>query len=165
MKHEYPPQPAVRTRSWSTWCKRGGVGYSAKHQERSTLATKDRGSPTGELLVSLDLPPEPTSIGQARKAVESRMSPAMPCHAELRLITSELVTNAVQHAKTRFQVQLIRDGYTFRLSVTDQSAARPTLGQQPDPLMQRGRGLMIVQAFATNWAFRSSTAEKPSGSH
>ena len=79
----------------------------------------------------------------------------MPCYADLRLITSELVTNAVQHARTRFQVQLIRDGYTFLLSVTDQSASIPTLGQEPDSLMQHGRGLMIVEALATSWGIQT----------
>ena len=84
----------------------------------------------------------------------------MPCYADLRLITSELVTNAVQHARTRFQVKLIRDGDIFRLSVTDQSASTPTRDQEPDSLMQHGRGLVIVEALATSWGIQTVNGGK-----
>jgi anti-sigma regulatory factor (Ser/Thr protein kinase) len=84
----------------------------------------------------------------------------MPCYDELRLITSELVTNAVQHAHTRFQVKLIRDGYTFLLSVTDQSPSTPRLYQEPDTLRQHGRGLVIVEALATSWGIQTVNGGK-----
>ena len=102
------------------------------------------------------LPPTPAAAGQARALV------AEACHLwhveHLRgpatLIVSELVSNAVQHAGTDLQVNVALRRDHLHLSVRDEDprpAARPD--PEPDPARPavRGRGLYLVESYATAW--------------
>jgi two-component sensor histidine kinase len=70
------------------------------------------------------------------------------------LMLSELATNAVQHARTEFVVDitLTREAsrYRVRVGVTDQSPDLPVL---PEPATDapHGRGLRIVESLADAW--------------
>jgi Histidine kinase-like ATPase domain len=66
------------------------------------------------------------------------------------LIVSELATNAVAHARSRFQVAVHFQGGTITLSVSDSSQARPML-RRPAPSEPAGRGLQVVAALARDW--------------
>ncbi|WP_197040697.1 ATP-binding SpoIIE family protein phosphatase [Pseudonocardia halophobica] len=69
------------------------------------------------------------------------------------LVASELASNAVDHARTRFGVAAALDGRSLRLEVTDGSPAEPLL-QVLDVHAPRGRGLQMVDTLATEWTVR-----------
>ncbi len=65
------------------------------------------------------------------------------------LVVSELATNAVMHARTRYLVELSVDGLV-RVEVTDRSDAWPPL-DRVTPYAVGGRGLQVVAALRTRW--------------
>jgi anti-sigma regulatory factor (Ser/Thr protein kinase) len=76
-------------------------------------------------------------------------------HADLAddaaIITTELATNAVIHARTDFTVTIARrPGGTIRVAVRDDSLVPPR-PRRPLPLEGSGRGLGLVEAMATGW--------------
>lgn len=72
--------------------------------------------------------------------------------ADAVLVVSELATNAVVHAHSRFHVTVSRLGATLRIDVGDAGA---TAGDLVDriaaPLATSGRGLRTVAALARRW--------------
>lgn len=68
------------------------------------------------------------------------------------LLTSELATNAVLHARTRFQVAVLLDRELV-VQVTDGSREMPVV--EATPLDgDRGRGLRLVSELASRWGSR-----------
>ena len=70
----------------------------------------------------------------------------------LALLTSELVTNAVEHGPPdgAITVDARRERAGFRVAVTDQSADPPVV-QAPDSHQIRGRGLQLVEMLSSDW--------------
>ena len=66
------------------------------------------------------------------------------------LMTSELVTNAVLHARTELIVEVILTDEEVRLEVSDNNSRMPSRPDCPDDATS-GRGLLLVEALATNW--------------
>jgi hypothetical protein len=67
------------------------------------------------------------------------------------VITTELATNAVIHARTDFTVTIARlPGGTIRVAIRDDSLVPPR-PRRPLPLEGSGRGLGLVEAMATGW--------------
>jgi anti-sigma regulatory factor (Ser/Thr protein kinase) len=75
------------------------------------------------------------------------------------LIVSELATNAVVHARSRFHVALYFDTRTVTLSVSDSDLGQPSVGD-PSPSDPHGRGLIVVDALADDWGCSKSSAGK-----
>jgi hypothetical protein len=103
----------------------------------------------------LTLPPESDSAGRARALVaDACRSWDMPQLVfTARLVMSELVANAVEHAGTDLLVSVARRGSGLYLAVRDGSMALPRLlepsrGGRPD---RRGQGLRLVDEIATAW--------------
>jgi anti-sigma regulatory factor (Ser/Thr protein kinase) len=68
--------------------------------------------------------------------------------ADARLVVSELVTNAVLHARTPIELTLvIREG-VLRIEVTDLGVDRPQRWARDE---SSGRGLPIVEAVGRAW--------------
>lgn len=70
------------------------------------------------------------------------------------LLVSELVTNAVTHARTPTHVEVGRFGHTVRVAVSDGVPAGidPGAGRHSGrPGAPSGRGLRIVEAMAERW--------------
>jgi anti-sigma regulatory factor (Ser/Thr protein kinase) len=65
-----------------------------------------------------------------------------------QLLTSELVTNAVQHGSGRIRLELRRVPHGLRVDVIDQSPTEPVPPAQASPT---SRGLRVVNAFADRW--------------
>ena len=97
-------------------------------------------------------PPEPGSTRAARRFVLAAIGEV---RADLRdaisVMVSELAMNAVQYARTEFQVrvELARD--VLRVEVTDTGAGEPVPQQAPPPSNPHGRGLLIVRRMADDW--------------
>jgi anti-sigma regulatory factor (Ser/Thr protein kinase) len=66
------------------------------------------------------------------------------------LAVSELVTNAIRHARTGFELTLVADPGCVELRVFDADPAQPTLAPR-DIDAVGGRGLQIVAGLATRW--------------
>jgi anti-anti-sigma regulatory factor len=66
------------------------------------------------------------------------------------VIASELVTNAVCHAGTPFELSLARTTRYLHIGVRDEDP-RPAVRQDPDALAFSGRGLLIVEQTALSW--------------
>ena len=101
--------------------------------------------------LQLTLPPEPSSAIAARDLVGAACDAWRLPDLVLpgRLIISELVDNAVEHAGTELKVTVFRRGAGLHLSVHDGGTHLPHL-RAPNPV-PRGRGLRLVDAKSTAW--------------
>jgi anti-sigma regulatory factor (Ser/Thr protein kinase) len=99
------------------------------------------------------LPRSPASVGAARRFIQARTTAwSFPeaAGSQLELIGSELVTNAVLHARTELTLTLELRDRLVRISVEDRSRAPATLRHyQADALT--GRGLGVVAALSERW--------------
>lgn len=77
----------------------------------------------------------------------------------MALIASELVTNAVFHARTDITIELVAEDGFVHLEVFDGSAGRPVF-LDSDPESPSGLGLPIVEALATSWGTRAREGGK-----
>jgi hypothetical protein len=73
---------------------------------------------------------------------------------DVRLVVSELATNAVVHAQTPFGVSLSRVPGSVLLAIRDESES-PPVPSAPDDMDIRGRGLMIVELLSREWGTRT----------
>jgi hypothetical protein len=111
----------------------------------------------------LELPPEPTSPRLARQFVTTTLVAAG--HDDLvdvaTLLVTELVTNAVLHARTALEVE-IGDGATsgVRFAVSDRSPALPR-ARHNSIAAATGRGLRMVDTLSGGWhADRTTTGKR-----
>ncbi len=116
----------------------------------------------------LRLPAVGTSPAAARGAVAALLGAAGlgELRDEALLLTSELVTNAVIHAGTELELEIVADADGVRITVTDFGAPAPALvGAEiraragSDEPAEGGRGLILVNQFASRWG----TTHDPSG--
>jgi len=68
----------------------------------------------------------------------------------LRLVVSELATNAVLHAGSAFTVRVIRARDLLRVEIADHCVELPT-PRQHSPRAVTGRGLSIVEQMVARW--------------
>lgn len=95
--------------------------------------------------------PEPESVPEARHFVLNLgWANDERTRDRLASLTSELVTNAVLHARTPFVVKVSVAANRIRVAVTDGSDAPPAL-KQHEPTAATGRGLRIIEAIADRW--------------
>ncbi len=111
--------------------------------------------------LSATFPPTLGSARQARALVLTGLRDAgidQPLLADrLSLVTSELVTNAVLHARTTIGVRLWIDHPDVWLEVADQASGQPNRSRT-EQVGTSGRGLMLVDALADAWGVTSSGA-------
>jgi anti-sigma regulatory factor (Ser/Thr protein kinase) len=70
---------------------------------------------------------------------------------DVRLVVSELVTNAVIHAATAFTLSLRRLDGELTVAVRDGSLERPQQPVQHHATGPQGRGLHLVEALSRSW--------------
>ena len=103
-------------------------------------------------MLTLRLPPEPASATRARRVTRRHLEPVCPEGAldVASLLVTELVSNAVLHARTEmFLVVDVMPG-RIELRVQDGSPDDPER-KELDPHSSSGRGLAIVDELATTW--------------
>jgi anti-sigma regulatory factor (Ser/Thr protein kinase) len=108
-------------------------------------------------VVTLDLPPEPTSATVARQVTRKHLAVACPPEAVeiAALLVTELVTNAVLHARTAIVLAVDCTPGRVLIRVADESAALPrhrTYGADAST----GRGIVLVDELATSWGVERS---------
>jgi two-component sensor histidine kinase len=89
-------------------------------------------------------------VGVARRFVADN-APALPApvHDVLLLLTSELVTNAVIHARTPLEVGITVTDVSVLVTVHDEDLG---LSELPGPAREGGRGLELVSALSQDYA-------------
>jgi anti-sigma regulatory factor (Ser/Thr protein kinase) len=110
----------------------------------------------------ITLPRNPSSVAAARRFIEARAAAwsfPRPAGEQLVLIGSELVTNAVLHARTELTLTIELRGDRVRISVKDRSQAPATLRHyRADALT--GRGLGVVAALSDRWGISAAADGK-----
>jgi two-component sensor histidine kinase len=75
------------------------------------------------------------------------------------LIASELVNNALLHARSDVTVTLSSSDRGVRVAVADSSVALPSPGR-PTPTSCSGRGLRIIDSLAVRWGYDLQSSGK-----
>ncbi|MEU8815683.1 ATP-binding protein [Actinoplanes sp. NPDC048796] len=128
--------------------------YAKVRQARVAIASR---LPLVERLM-LTLPPEPEAPSAARNLVSDACLAWGLAHLlhPSRTVTSELVTNAVEHARSEMTVMVSLRGRGLHVCVADRSPEMPRLIKparirRGRPLDQRGLGLRLVMETAVAW--------------
>ena len=97
------------------------------------------------------LPVNEYSVVEARRFVEREATNwALPNVDEIALVTSELVENALQHARDSIEVSIGRRADCVVVQVIDDDNTLPD-PYPAETLADRGRGLVVVDAIAEKW--------------
>lgn len=115
---------------------------------------------TARRIAEIMLDPHPASVGRARRWLSSQLEEwgLEDLDYDASVVLSELVTNAVLHARTQIDLKLSH-GQVLRLEVCDSSDTLPT-PRGPHPSSTTGRGLHLVAALSSAWGFEQSTSGK-----
>jgi len=102
------------------------------------------------------LPRSMTAPALARGFVSSTLASWAVCDtfADLPLLASELVTNAVRHANGDVALTVRLDDHRVRLAVSDSSKELPVMGDL-EAAFEGGWGLHIVDRLASSWGLES----------
>lgn len=110
---------------------------------------------------SVELPPEPASATQARRQAREQLASIFLPDAldTVALLVTELVTNAILHARTPLLLQIETRPHHVRLCVEDASDQQPELRSYASDAVT-GRGLALVEALASSWGVESTSSGK-----
>jgi anti-sigma regulatory factor (Ser/Thr protein kinase) len=126
---------------------------------------EDRCLVTGESVVNIhaDFTASPRAAGQARALVRSALSGAGTRSLSTdvlhtaQLVASELVTNAVMHARTDLHLGLCCDEHNLLIAVADGAPEIDEGVASPDFDDESGRGMLIVASVAADFGWRRRT--------
>jgi PAS domain S-box-containing protein len=112
-------------------------------------------------IVTRTLDPEPRSARTARGSVREALAQwGYPELAETAcLLVTEILTNAIRHARCPIKVTLCRAADELIVEVTDDSPQFPQR-RLPDDDDEDGRGLVLVEALAVSWGARPAVPGK-----
>jgi len=104
---------------------------------------------------------DPSSPSKARDFVRFHLLAQGADHLveDIRLVASELATNAVRHVGSAFTVGLDVGDHNVRLWVWDSSPFAPTR-VAGDPMGAGGRGLALVEMLSSQWGVAVLDASK-----
>lgn len=111
--------------------------------------------------VAKKLEANPRSAREARRFVEQTLH-TWECHHLLdvaTLLTSELVTNGVLHARSEIELRLHLNGPTVRIEVRDEGAGTP-VRREVDLDSTNGRGLALVESLSRRWGVSPAPSGK-----
>ena len=97
--------------------------------------------------------PKPKNVREAREFVAGTLQEqGFSGDADVvLLLASELVTNAVRHAATPFEIRVDVQADKVRVAVIDGDVEHPPEVQHPGPDDTNGRGLLLVDQLAAVW--------------
>ncbi|NBE99803.1 ATP-binding protein [Nonomuraea sp. KC401] len=125
---------------------------AARRPQRRPLRPRLRRAGVMNTTATWTLPPRPASVPRARHAVRAQLLAwGLPHSSEtVELLVSELVTNAVRHARGPIRLRLSLTGALLRCEVEDASPDLPHLrtARHDD---ESSRGLQLVEAIASGW--------------
>jgi anti-sigma regulatory factor (Ser/Thr protein kinase) len=106
----------------------------------------------GTVNIETQLAPDPMSARAARQLIEAALQRWGDDDSTevAALLTTELVTNAIVHARTDFALRVTTDQDRLRVEVSDSSHDPPRLVPIQDA-EEHGRGLHLVHALSASW--------------
>ncbi len=107
--------------------------------------------------LTLDLPADASAPRAARTAVAETVEGRRL--DELLLCVSEVVTNAVLHARSAVSMVLTRTGDNVRVEVHDDDPTMP-VRRNPAPETPTGRGLLLLDRLTARWGASPSARGK-----
>ncbi|CAM5460719.1 SpoIIE family protein phosphatase [Streptomyces violaceorubidus] len=111
--------------------------------------------------VSRCFPDGPVSVAAARRFVCAALEGApSDLVGTAQLLVSELVTNAVLHARTEVEVSVARLDGRVRVRVGDRRPSRGLVPQRCSPYAGTGQGLALVEQLASRFGADSGDAGK-----
>jgi anti-sigma regulatory factor (Ser/Thr protein kinase) len=127
--------------------------------DAALLVARTRALPAGRV-ASWELPPDPAAVAGARAAAADQLADwgLEELTFATEVLVSELVTNAIRHARPPLQLRLILDT-TLSCEVSDASTTAPHL-RRAGRYDEDGRGLMLVARLADRWGTRYTPAGK-----
>lgn len=90
--------------------------------------------------------PEPWAAAEVRRFVVSALA-GNPHVNDVELAASELASNVIRHAQTRFTVAVLSTEERIRLEVSDGNSIIPAV----EDLAEDNRGLRLLSAITTRW--------------
>ncbi len=108
-----------------------------------------------------DLAATARAASQARALVASALAnrtPSLPVEvvSTAQLLTSELVTNAILHARTDLHLGIAHDGHALLIAVADGRPDIPPGRKLADiDFEESGRGMTVVASIADDFGWRS----------
>lgn len=111
----------------------------------------------------LTIPARPEHVATARQFVIATLGDDNPLADTASLLTSELVTNSLQHSNSTYDGAILAVGaaratHWLRIEVVDDGAPTlPTL-RQPTLDDESGRGLALVDSLSTRWGTQRTDA-------
>ena len=105
---------------------------------------------------------DPAAVALAREFVRQTLERWSLLHFahDAEIVASELVTNAVLHARTLMRLTLsVMDDGGLRISVFDENPRLPTKAGVPGEATS-GRGLFLVEQLASTWGVEQSSEGK-----
>lgn len=110
---------------------------------------------------SITLMPEPRAAGEARHFVAGWVNALLPSEvAEIAvLLTSELVTNVIVHARTPMRLSVDVDESALRVALADDAARGPVRRSAGDTRLT-GRGMHLVESLSNQWGVEPSPTGK-----
>ena len=110
---------------------------------------------------STTFPAEASSVPAARRFVRSALEGLGldAAYQAAEMLVSEVVTNAVLHARTEFTISVLREGDVVRVSVMDLSPAVPKQRAYGTD-STTGRGLRLVATLSVAWGVERSLRGK-----
>ena len=111
----------------------------------------------------LALPADPSAVADARSWATRQLTEWGMEDASFvtTLVVSELVTNAIRHARPPLELRLIQDR-TLICEVTDASSTTPHM-RRARPSDEGGRGLLLVAQLTERWGTRHTREGRRSG--
>jgi anti-sigma regulatory factor (Ser/Thr protein kinase) len=108
----------------------------------------------------IELDGDPDAPARGRHAVTEVLDGwgcAADTRADLLLVVSELVTNAVVHGAEPIRVTVVRAPQRVRVEVTDGAPdSSPRNDPRPPRDAENGRGLSVVTRLAVAWGWRAT---------
>lgn len=103
-----------------------------------------------ETSIEIEFEPEPVQAGLARRHV-SRICRGLDRDvvATAQLLTTEVVSNAIQHGRTKVTLRVVRKPQELLVAVLDGNPAVPSRVRKPTG--ESGRGLLILERLAFAW--------------
>ncbi len=102
-------------------------------------------------MVRARFPADPRSVHAARRWLRCALPDSFGTRVDdAVLLVSELVTNAVLHARSAVQITVSVHDRTARIGVDDEAARMPVL-RPPQEGAVHGRGIQMVQILADRW--------------
>ena len=104
-------------------------------------------------VLTVDLPPEPSSATRAREVARQQLTGSYSADVldAAVLVVTELVTNAILHARTRLRLTIEARPATVRIVVKDSTPSVLPQRMHLEPDAVTGRGLALVEHLSTSW--------------